>query len=347
MKYNILIVDDEQANLRLLERLFSPDYNIIPARSGAAALEVLNHESVALIVTDHRMPGMTGIEFLKRAAVVAPNSVRIVITGYTDADALVDAINSGVVYKYVTKPWINLDLKITMQRALQHYETLRAQRTLQEQYARVVAETDEARSSFRKFVGALLKLHDRSGYERAARINKLAVDLAQAMELPRGEIEDLQLAILMREILSASAPEDRIDHDESVGLSLQASEKFQVGVQAVSEVGFMRQIVGYVAQFDERYDGSGYPDGIYGDNIAPVARIASIASAYANMTKSENDDPSAAALAAAETIRNAAGTKFDPMMVDVFCSMIGAANRTSAGLEQHVVHSQEPVASFV
>ena len=346
MKYNILIVDDEQANLRLLERLLSQDYNIIPARSGAAALEILDQEAVALIVTDQRMPGMTGIEFLKRAAVIAPNSVRIVITGYTDADALVDAINSGVVYKYVTKPWINLDLKTTMQRALQHYETLRAQRTLQERYARVVAETDEARSSFRKFVGALLKLHDRSGYERAARVNKLAVDLAQAMEFPRAEIEDLQLAVLMREILSAGAPEDSVDDVESVDLSLCASEKFQVGVQAVSEVGFMQQIVAYVAQFDERYDGSGYPDGIYGDNIAPIARIASIAAAYANMTKMEIDNSSVESSAAIETLRNGAGTKFDPMMVDVFCSIMCAANRTRASLEPAALF-QEPVASFV
>ena len=114
MDYKILIVDDEPANLRLLERLFRRDYQIISAASGLEALELLKLHNIALIISDQRMPGMTGIEFLKQAAEMRPATVRIILTGYTDVNALVEAINSGVIYKYATKPWVNEDLKQTV-----------------------------------------------------------------------------------------------------------------------------------------------------------------------------------------------------------------------------------------
>src|SRR5262249_22736044 len=151
---------------------------------GAAALKVLEEQQVAMIITDQRMPGMTGIEFLKRAEIMAPQTVRMIITGYTDAEALVEAINSGVVYKYITKPWINSDLKITIQRGLQHHEAQKAQRNLQERYTKAIGEIDEARSSFRKFIGATLQLQDPVAHAHAARVRKLAVELARDMELP-------------------------------------------------------------------------------------------------------------------------------------------------------------------
>src|SRR5580765_3280532 len=110
MKYKILIVDDEAANLRMLERLFRDEYEPIIAESGEEALEMLNHFDVALIISDQRMPGMAGIEFLKKAAEMRPQTVRIILTGYTDVNDLVEAVNSGVLYKYLVKPWINTDL---------------------------------------------------------------------------------------------------------------------------------------------------------------------------------------------------------------------------------------------
>src|SRR5687768_16473800 len=109
MKYKILVVDDEPVNLRLLERLFRRTHDVISAASGTEALKMLEMHDVALIVSDQRMPGMTGIDFLKQAATLRPRTVRIILTGYTDVNYLVEAINSGVVYKYITKPWVNED----------------------------------------------------------------------------------------------------------------------------------------------------------------------------------------------------------------------------------------------
>ena len=143
MKHKILIVDDEPANLRALERLFREQYDVLTAPSGAEALELLNHHDVALLVTDQRMPELTGIELLKKTVTLRPRMVRIILTGYTEVDALVEAINCGHVYRYVTKPWTNEELRLTVKRALEHYETNKKRSDLESVNIRLVARMRE------------------------------------------------------------------------------------------------------------------------------------------------------------------------------------------------------------
>jgi DNA-binding NtrC family response regulator len=131
MAYKILIVDDETANLRALERLFRDDYDVLTAGSGADALQLLRQHDIALLITDQRMPGMTGIDLLKNTVPLRPRMVRIILTGYTDVDTLVEAINCGEVYKYVNKPWNNEELRLLVARALEHYETIKARHELE------------------------------------------------------------------------------------------------------------------------------------------------------------------------------------------------------------------------
>src|SRR5260370_8499842 len=122
MTHKLLIVDDEMANVRLLERLFRDDYYCLTASSAEEAIKQLDQHDVAVIITDQRMPQMTGIELLKRSADSRPHMVRILLTGYTDIEALVEAINCGLVYMYVSKPWNNEDLKLRISRAVEDYE---------------------------------------------------------------------------------------------------------------------------------------------------------------------------------------------------------------------------------
>lgn len=145
MAYKIMIVDDEPANLRLLERLFRNEYEVVTAESGVEALRHLQQHDVALIVTDQRMPDMTGLELLQRTATMRPHMVRIILTGYTDVETLVEAINSGYVYKYVTKPWSNEDLRLTISRALEHYETNKERHELEMNNKRLIARLEEIR----------------------------------------------------------------------------------------------------------------------------------------------------------------------------------------------------------
>jgi CheY-like chemotaxis protein len=122
-KPKMLVVDDEPDNLDLLYRTFRREFQVFRAESGTQALEVLADKGeVAVIISDQRMPEMKGTEFLSRTVPKFPNTVRIILTGFTDVEDLVDAINSGQVYRYITKPWDPEELKILVQKAKESYE---------------------------------------------------------------------------------------------------------------------------------------------------------------------------------------------------------------------------------
>ncbi len=126
-KPKMLVVDDEPDNLDLLYRTFRREFNVLKADSGVAALEVLKSEGeVAVIISDQRMPEMKGTEFLSKTVPEFPDTVRIILTGFTDVEDLVDAINSGQVYKYITKPWDPNELKNVVQKAADSYETVKS-----------------------------------------------------------------------------------------------------------------------------------------------------------------------------------------------------------------------------
>ncbi len=124
-KYDILVVDDEPANLQKLKRTLHGEFNVLEASGGEEALQILHRKPVAVIITDQRMPGVSGVELLRRAIEVCPDSVRIILTGYTEVEDLMDAINQGHVHRYITKPWEPFVLKEAVKRELESWELRR------------------------------------------------------------------------------------------------------------------------------------------------------------------------------------------------------------------------------
>jgi two-component system response regulator HupR/HoxA len=132
-RYNLLIVDDEKDILRTLTLTFEEDYGVFTAQSGTEALRILEREDIALIVADQRMPEVTGVALLEKSISINPHIIRIILTGYTDTAALIQAINKGHIYQYVTKPWDRQELRIIVKRALESYELgIENQRLLKE-----------------------------------------------------------------------------------------------------------------------------------------------------------------------------------------------------------------------
>nr|WP_290224625.1 SpoIIE family protein phosphatase [Trichocoleus desertorum] len=128
-KLKLMVVDDEPDNLDLLYRTFRRDFEVFKASSGLNALQSLEQEGeMAIIISDQRMPGMNGTEFLSKTVERFPDTIRIVLTGYTDVEDLVEAINTGKVFKYITKPWMPDELKTVVQQAAETYQVLK-QRT--------------------------------------------------------------------------------------------------------------------------------------------------------------------------------------------------------------------------
>ena len=129
----VLVVDDEPRILDALEAVLAADFRVLRAGGGEAALEILRTDEVAVIVTDYRMPGMTGVELLRRSQEVAPDALCMVLTAYTDVDSLMEAINTGRIYHFVSKPWDPLELTLVVRRAAERYELARENARLRDE----------------------------------------------------------------------------------------------------------------------------------------------------------------------------------------------------------------------
>jgi DNA-binding NtrC family response regulator len=130
MQFGVLYIDDEIHNLNSFKAAFRRDFNIHVAQSAREGRKILEQNEVAVIVTDQRMPVMTGIEFLESIIPVYPDTIRILLTGFSDINAVMDAINRGQVYKYLVKPWADEELKMYIQNAIEIYHLRKENREL-------------------------------------------------------------------------------------------------------------------------------------------------------------------------------------------------------------------------
>ena len=176
--YKLLIVDDELANLQKLKRTFVEEFQVYEARDARQALILVNENTFAAVVTDQKMPGMTGVELLRELLKVSPETARIILTGYTDVEDLIEAINQGHVDRYITKPWEPDALKQVVRQEVERWElqreNVRLSRELERANDRLSTENRKLkkemecfRESGKKLVyrsramGELLKLVDR------------------------------------------------------------------------------------------------------------------------------------------------------------------------------------------
>lgn len=160
MAHSILVVDDEKDIVDSLERQFRKDYKVLKATSGHDALKILQDQQVTLIISDQRMPEMTGVQLFERAQLIQPDAVRILLTGYTDVSSVIAAINTGHIYRYVTKPWDPQDLDITVKKAIETYELRGELKIKNEKLQSALSELqllDKAKSQFMILIGHELK----------------------------------------------------------------------------------------------------------------------------------------------------------------------------------------------
>ncbi len=141
----ILYIDDEKDNLTVFQSAFRRDYKVHLAVSGKEGLQIMKKEDIHLVITDQRMPEMTGIEFLEKIMPDYPDCIRMILTGFSDVEAIIQAINKGRVYRYITKPWNRNELKVTMDRALEAYN-------LKQQNINLINELKEANQNLEQKV---------------------------------------------------------------------------------------------------------------------------------------------------------------------------------------------------
>ncbi len=171
LRYRILAVDDERANLNLLRRTLYRDYDVELAENGPSALEFIKQNSVDMIITDQRMPGMTGIQFLVESLKVRPKSLRMILTAYADIKDIIDSINQAQVYRYILKPWAPDELRITVAKAFEHYR-------LEQENLRLIAELKKSLEDLKQAQQELVIR------ERLSAIGRLASTIIHDLKQP-------------------------------------------------------------------------------------------------------------------------------------------------------------------
>ena len=149
-RHSLLVVDDEAGNLQKLRRTFINDYEVLEAASGQEALDLLRRREVSAVITDQRMPSMNGVELLHRSLGIRPRTVRIILTGYTESEDLMDAINQGHVHRYITKPWDPRSLRKVVKQELGRWELKREQERLGRELHRINSRLETENSKLRE-----------------------------------------------------------------------------------------------------------------------------------------------------------------------------------------------------
>lgn len=320
MPHKILIVDDEAANLHLLDRLFSPAFNVITASSGEEAILILEQHDVTLLITDQLRPGMTEIELLRHAASLRPHIVRIILTDYTDVGALVEAINCGQVYKYVTKPWNNNELRLTVERAIAHYETNKARHDLALTNQRLVTRMKKMTQGFLLSITDALEAKDEYTRGHAHRVSSYATAIGSRLELAAATLEQLSLAAFLHDVGKIGTPDSIFLKPGTLAAAERAVMQLhsKCGARLLREITDMEDVADAVLHHHEHFDGTGYPDGLSGEQIPHLSRIILVADAYDAMTNPRAFREAWNREAALEQLHKRSGAQFDPAVVQAF-----------------------------
>lgn len=337
-RHKILVIDDEPANLRLLKRVLGSDYDTFCANSGSEGLEYLKQERFSLIITDQRMPGMSGVEVLQQSLNLAPSAVRILLTGYTDIQALIDAINTGHVYKYIQKPWDAEDLRLTVRRALEAYELKnRNEELVQELQAALRQLENISLGTIAALANALdAKCDYTSGH--SLRVSRYSVCIGRQLGFTPDELKDVELAGILHDIGKIGVPEailwkpGRLDPEEQKIMSLHPVRSAQM----IEEIEQFDRVRLWVRHHHEHLDGSGYPDGLAGKNIPFGSQVILVADAYDAMTSDRPYRKSIGYEKATNELRKHVGRQFNGDMVEALLSVVGenGENLTNEGIPE-------------
>jgi putative two-component system response regulator len=352
-KHSILIVDDEDSILNAFKRILADnDYEVHTVNNGSEGLNILRaaQNPYSIIVSDQRMPEMSGVQFFAQARDIYPDAVRILLTGYADSDAIIDAINKGGVDLYFSKPWREEEILLHIKQSLSKVEILAENKRLVElikvknkelvklnktleQKANdrtndLLAQTEKLKESYKKsqlilegIVKTLSKIVETrdpytSGHED--QVAKIACKIAKEMKLTEEQISSIYISATLHDIGKISVPSEILTKP-SVLSNLEREiikTHCKVANDILVNIEFPYPVAEIIYQHHERMDGSGYPRGLKGDSIALEARIIGVADVIDAMASYRPYRPALGVDAAIEEIIKSRGVAYDSAVVD-------------------------------
>ena len=361
---NLLFVDDEPNVLKSLHRLFrADDCTVHTAASGQAGLEILEKQTIDLIISDMRMPQMDGAEFLAQAAERWPNTIRVLLTGFADLSSTIAAVNKGKIYSYCNKPWEDTELKKLVNNALEQkrlrderlamFEIINRQnQQLTELNASLEEKVQKRTEQLKKSLTVIEEAHDalhkqyatsvkvfakiiemrpgiKSGHSKY--IAEQAREVAVRLQLDAAEIKDVVYAGLLLQIGKMSLPDELLTLSQA---SMSSEQKLSFLNHALEGQNLLKGIdplnnAGLMIRHQyEYYDGSGQPGGLAGDAIPLGSRILSVIRDYITYLDGSLTGMVMSAKQAKSQLFWKKNTAYDPLVVDTFLELLGSTENT-------------------
>ena len=348
----VLFVDDEVNILKALKRLLrQDDMSVLCAAGAHEAFELLEQNPAQVVVTDQRMPDMCGVDLLSSVRERWPDVVRMMLTGYTEMGVAVEAINRGEIYRLITKPWNDDELRATLRQAFDHHalksEIRRLNQVTREQNFRlqdmnrnleekvrertrqVAQKHQELRCAYVQTVGALAEAVDaKDSYTRghSERVGVYSSKLAREMGFAKEFIERVYIAGLLHDVGKIGIPDavilkpDKLDPEEYAEIMKHPA----IGAKILEPVDFLKDVTPCVRHHHEWFDGSsrGYPDRLAGDRIPLPSRIILVCDTVEAMT---SDRPYRKAMpldTVYSELTKFSGSQFDPTCVEPFLRLL-------------------------
>ena len=350
--HRVLIVDDEEIVLiALRETLLRAGYLVSTANDPLPALEMMQTQQFAVIISDQQMPSMTGLDFLTKAKTLQPDASRMLITAVLSLDTVIDAINRGEIYRFIIKPWLREELLVTVQNAVQRFELLTRNNVLQ---ATTLAMNEKLTQLNRELELQLARgneqneqlSHLNEALERnlsrsielcvqtmqtfyptlgnqARRAFEVCRSMAEVLNLPPDQKQILEISAWLHDIGLIGVPRNLIRKWQSEPQTLDEAERLLIEHHPIlgqELAGFVHHLEGVgriIRAHHERFDGQGYPDNLMGTNIPWLARLLAVAVAFAESTLDIED--------AIQAVRLGSGTAYDPEAIRVFVRAIPKA----------------------
>ncbi len=360
--FKLLLVDDEPNILNALKRLFRrTGYEIHTAESGMAGLKILEETPVDLIISDMRMPEMNGAEFLEQAAQLRPEAMRLLLTGYSDINATIEAINKGKIYGYISKPWNETELSLTVKQALEQ-KALRDERDrlyalTQKQNAelkqlnatledKVKQRTKQLRLAHKRLkesyfasipvFASLVRLREEGGAEgHSKRVADHARAVAEKLGLDNEQVRDIYFAGLLHDIGKITLP-DEIAGKHEGEMSFPERDRYRKHTQTAESILMtlepLQNSAHIIAGIHEQFNGKGYPKGLKGEDIPLGARILAIANDYDKLIHGQLLGEKLSAVDAIAWMRES--PRYDPYLLTEFIHVLENEGETEGSVRE-------------
>ena len=337
--YTILLVDDETSILTSLYRVFRKEgYEVLISEDPVEALNILNERKVHLIISDYRMPTLDGITFLRNAMNLQPDAIRIVLSGYAESSVIIAAINDGGIYKFITKPWEDDLLKVEVRHALERYELGSTNRRLLEDIKRQneelksinqllsekINEIQESILCTIEMLSYILKTKNHKLPTNIEEIDRISLKVSHRLGLSKEETKTLCIAAKLNDLGNIGIDSGILNKPEKLTLEerKEVEQHPVIGETILSFLKGFETVSRVIRHHHENYDGSGYPDGLYRDDIPVIARIIHLLDVYDALISHRPYRPAMEYLDVKKILLAGKGKKYDPEILDIFIEVL-------------------------